>query len=75
MKILGVTCFLCAFAVLFPPYGFHNFEQFAFIFSESVPLKDYSNLKAQILWHILGAEIAAILFAGIGLHFIIKNKS
>jgi hypothetical protein len=75
-QIPAITCFVCASAILFPPWGFEGevFNSFTFLLSGEVPLSGGSSSTARIAWPILASEIALILFVGLGLHFLFKTR-
>jgi hypothetical protein len=76
MKPIAIGAIACAIALLFPPWGFggSNFESFAFLFSNSVPVKGFPNLTASIVPHVLIGEIAIIICLTIAAHFASKGR-
>lgn len=74
--IIPIAMALCVVAVLFPPHGYmgRTFDHFAFAFSAPY-LTDYPSLRAEIVWHLVGIEVAVILFAAVGLHWFLKERA
>ena len=67
-KTASLTSIICAIIIVFPPFGYGGgtIHRFAFIFSD-VPY-------ASIVWELLAAEIAIILFFGLAVGFFLNSR-
>lgn len=75
-KIPAITFFACAFAIIFPPWGLRGvgFERFYFLLSTRVGSSRFEYVTLDISWNYLIAELAFIMFIGLGSYFFLKLK-